>query len=119
MQRPTYMTGLDEILGADTNRAILIKVNNAGELARSQGFIATFAQALAPASIEGKVYSTMAQQLRDSLKEKQVDADVTVVEPGAWRPAGSSHIATDVAVGLTAFGVAAILWRLLAGGRKK
>lgn len=111
--RQTYIEGLD-IIGADqeTNRAILIRVKNAAELARSQGAIASFSQALAPATIEGKVYSEMAKELQKSLREKNVDADVSIVEPSKWKPAGTDHVWTDIGFAIGGAGLLAGLWYL-------
>ena len=118
----TYSHGLDA-LGADTNRAILIRVKNAGELARSQGGVASLAQSLAPATIEGKVYDTLRDKLFKSLQEQHVDAEVTGVEPKGFVQADGKHSWTDVGVGLLAAGGAvgllAILWRVFAGHKVK
>lgn len=109
----THIAGLD-VLGADTSKAILIKVKNAGQLAASQGALASIAAQLLPATIESKVYSTMRDKLADSLAKEHVDADVTIVEPTAWKPAGSSHIALDIGIAAAGVGVLAILWQLFA-----
>ncbi len=120
MRKNIYSAGMD-VLGAETNRALLIRVKNTAELARSQGALASFAQQIAPSTIEAKVYDTMAQQLKESLADKHVDADVTVVEPRAWKPADGKHVASDVALTVAAAGgvvvVLALLWRLV-GGKK-
>ena len=111
-----------EILGADssvqTTKAVLIKVKNAAELARSQGAVASFAQALAPASIEAKVISTVAAQLKSALRDKGVDADVSVVEPGAYTSAGVSHIASDLGFAIGGAGVAGLIYWLVKRWRK-
>lgn len=120
MGNTTYRYGLD-VLGAspgpETNQGILIRVNNALELARSQGKIATVASVLAPATIEGAVYKEMAKKLKESLAKEHVDADVTIVEPTAFKTADGKHIAQDVMLGLGAGGVAvvlaAFLWKLV------
>jgi hypothetical protein len=105
-------------LGQETDRAVLIKVKDPGALARSQGGAATFAQGIAPAFIEGKVYDGMRDQLQTQLKAKGIDAEVSVVQPGQWRAADGSHIASDFAFMLGGAGIATFfLW--LAFGRKK
>jgi hypothetical protein len=116
--RRTYIIGLD-VLGTDqeTNRALLIRVRNTAELARSQGSVASLAQALAPATVEAKVYSSMASELRKSLKDKNVDADVSVVEPKAWQPADGKHVWSDVGLGLGIAGVLALAWHFIGGHR--
>lgn len=112
-----YARGLD-ILGQETNRAVLIRVHNADELARSQGAIATFAQTLAPATIEAKVYDTLAQRLKKSLAAQNVDADVSVVESSAFKPAGNGHIARDVGLAVASLGGVALLFHLFRGKKK-
>lgn len=120
--RATYLHGLD-VIGApadspETNRAILIRVKNAGELARSQGTLATVAQSLAPATIESKVYDEMAKQLQQKFKEQHVDADVTIVEPRGYQSAdGGKHIWQDVAIGIGLAGAIALAWGLVSSGR--
>lgn len=115
----TYLHGLD-VLGAEpeTNRAILIRVKNAGEVARSQGTLATIAQSLAPATIEAKVYDEMAKQLQQKLKDQHVDAEVTVVEPKGMQPADGKHVWQDVAIGLGLVGVVALAWGIASGGSR-
>ena len=119
MRARNYIAGLD-VLGADqeTNRAILIRVRNAGELARSQGAVASLAQSLAPATVEGRVYGEMAKQLSQSLKAKNIDADVSVVEPSMWKPAGSSHVWIDVGFAVGGAGLFALLMHFFGGGRR-
>lgn len=106
-----------EVFGQETNQAILIKVKNTDALAKSQGGFASFAQTLAPALIESKVYQTIADTLKQKLAEQHVDADVSVVEPNAFRPAGSSHVGTDIGYAIGAFGIIGILWYVF-GGKK-
>lgn len=112
------------IVGADptTSRAILIRVRNAAELARSQGAVATIAQALVPATIEAKVYDTVAQKLRDSLKTNNVDAEVTIVEPSKFTAADGKHIAQDVVIGAVTVsavvGLLALIYHFVAGRKK-
>lgn len=103
---------------SDTNRAVLIKVKNAAELARSQGALASFAQALAPATIEAKVYSTLAAKLAEALKKENVDAEITVVEPKGYVAADGKHIASDIGWALGGAGVLAGLWYLFSGRKK-
>ena len=112
-----HSSGLDVLGGeAATNRAILIKIKNAAELARTQGALASIATQIAPATIEGKVYEEMRKQLASSLKEKNVDADVTIVESTGFKTADGTHIAHDVGIGIAAAGGVvvglALLWKL-------
>lgn len=106
-----------------TNQGILIKVKNAAELARSQGALASFASAIAPATIEAQVYKAVAQKLADALRDNNVDADVSVVEPAKFQPADGKHIATDLVIGAAAIGgiiaVLAFGSRLIGGKKKK
>jgi hypothetical protein len=94
------------VFGADqaTNRAILIRVRNAAELARSQGALGTLAAALVPGTVEAKVYDEMKAKLVESLKANNVDADVSVVEPKNFKSPTNSHLAHDAVVGAVAIG---------------
>lgn len=105
-----------------TNRAILIRVRNAAELARSQGALGTFAAALVPATVEAKVYDEMKNKLAESLRSNNVDADISIVEPKNFKSATNSHIAHDAVVGMVAIGgvvgLLAIVYRLIVGRKK-
>lgn len=107
----------------NTNRAILIRVRNAAELARSQGAVATIAQAIVPATIEAKVYEEMAKKLQESLKANNVDAEITVVEPSKFKSATNGHLAQDAVVGAVAIsgvvGLLALIYHFVAGRHKK
>lgn len=111
-----------DILGAaaasSTNRALLIKINNPAELARSQGSLAAFVQTLAPSTIEAKIYDTLASKLRDALSAQNVDASITVVEPKAFTSAGSGHVARDVGIAVAGVGGLALLYHLFKRRRK-
>lgn len=117
MRRPT-------IMGAEpaTSRAILIRVRNAAELARSQGAVATIAQALVPGTIEAKVYDTMAQKLKESLKANNVDAEISIVEPNKFKSADGKHIAQDVVIGAVTIsalaGLVALIYHYVAGRKR-
>ena len=105
-------------LGPETDRAVLIKLKDPGALARSQGAAGAFAQGIAPAFIESKVYSGLAEQLGEALRAKNIDADISVVQPGTWKPADNGHIAQDLAYVIGGAGIAAFFcW--LAFRRKK
>jgi len=93
-----------EILGADTNKGVLIRVKNAPELARAQGAMVSLVQQLAPATVESKVYEKLADELRASFKDRKVDADVLVVDVDAWKMSKS----TRLGVGLFAVSAVAV-----------
>ena len=99
--------------GPETDRAILIKLKDPNALARSQGSAATFAQAVAPAYVEGRVFDGFKQQLVESFKAKGIDADVSVVSPAQWKPAGQDHLLGDLGYALGGAGVIGIIWWLL------
>lgn len=113
-----HKRGLD-ILGADPSPAqgILIRVRNAEELARSQGAVATLATALAPATVGTKVLSTIASELKKALKDKNVDAEITVVDPAGWQPADGKFI-QDVGFAVGGAGVLAGLYWLFTRRKK-
>lgn len=113
-----HARGLD-VLGADPSpaQAILIRVKNASELARSQGAVATFAEALAPATVGTKVLSTIAAQLKSALKGNNVDAEVTVVDPAGWEPASNKFV-QDVGFAVGGAGALAAAWWLFFGRKR-
>lgn len=109
---PSPTVGSDQ----ETNRAILIRLNDPAEIARRDGTTAAIAQTLAPATVEARVFDDLAVKLRDSLKGYHVDADVSVVEPTSWTTASTSkHLWQDIAIGIGAVGVAALVWRFISG----
>jgi len=114
MREKTYFTGMD-VLGADdlTGKAILIKIRNPAQLAQSQGAIASLAQGLAPMTIEGQVYSTVAKELAKGLKEKNVDAQITVVQPVGWKSTGGIGALGIIAIAVGTIGSGALLWRYM------
>lgn len=114
----THLHGLD-ILGQETNRAILIKVHNAGDLARRQGGIAAFAQALAPATIENEVYKAMRDKLAKSLAAENIKADVTVVSEDGFKTVDGSHIGRDLGLAVAGVGGIALLWHLFKGKKRR
>jgi hypothetical protein len=79
--------------------AVLVRVNNVADVVQQQGQLASLARALAPQTIEAKVYSTLAAKLKASLAEAGVDADVNVVNPAGYVPA-KSDLVRDVFVGV-------------------
>jgi len=88
--------GLD---ATQRGNAVLIRINNAAEVVKREGQLAALAQALVPATIESKLYSTFASKLKASLNEQGVDADVNVVNPAGYVPA-KSDVLRDVFVGI-------------------
>ena len=82
-----YRDGLNVMVGAETDKAIFIKVHNATQLADKQGGMASLASKLAPATVEGKVYDEMAKKLAASLKDAGVDASVDVINAPGGAPA--------------------------------
>ncbi len=101
-----------------TNRAILIKLNSPGALARGQGATAAFAESLAPAFIEARVYDEVASQLKGALADQNVDADVSVVEPTKFASAGMSYVGSDLAYLLGGAGVLGVAYWLFKRFRK-
>jgi len=96
MRHKDISIGLDP---AQRGNAVLIRVNNIANVVQQQGQLAALAQALAPSTIESKVYSTLASKLKASLADSGVDADVSVVNPSGYAPA-KSDILRDVFVGV-------------------
>lgn len=104
--------------GNNTNRAILIRVNNAADLARSQGSIASFFQSLAPATLEHEVLKTVASKLKSALSDQNVDAEVALVQPEAFVNADGSHIWSDVGIAVGTFGALAFIWHFFGASVK-
>ena len=104
---------------SETNRAILIRLKDPIGVARAQGATAAFAASLAPATIEARVYEAVAMQIGASLGEKNVEADVTVVEPAGWTEATNMvNLGSDFAYILGGAGVAGVLYWLFRKGKK-
>ena len=105
---------------ADTGKSVLVRLRDPASLARAQGSLAALAQSLAPATIESKVYDTFRDTLAQSLKDKGIDADVSVVQAAGFRPADGSHIATDIGFAIGGAGVLGVMWYLFSSkGHKR
>lgn len=105
--------------GESGNRAILIRVRNTNQLARSQGGVATAAAALAPNAIDHEVNSKIAKELEQALRGKGVDAEVKVVEPAqmqTWTSA-SSPVWKTALIGLGALGASYLALKFVMGKR--
>jgi len=113
-----HLTAPCVILGSDTSRSLLVTLEDPLGLARAQGSIAAAASAIAPGTISAKVYDEFAKQLKDSLSQKGVKATVIPVEPTAFKPAGSTHIAQDIGIAIAATGVLGIVFYLFTRGSK-
>jgi hypothetical protein len=108
----------DLTIGAsDSNRAILIRVNNIPSLVASKGAIASLLQSNAPGTMEATVYDKMAGEMKKGLRAQGVDADVQVVEPSGWKSAGGGPIWKPLAIGLGATTLGLLMWKIF-GGRK-
>lgn len=93
-----------DIFGAD--KALLIKVRNVPEIAASQGMVASFAQKALPETVEDAVYSEIAKQLKDKLREQKVDTDISIIKAPGGRPdAAPGEAARNVAIGLGVVGI--------------
>lgn len=103
---------------AESAKAILIRLRDPGALARTQGSVASFAQALAPATIEAKVLETVKDQIGQSFKDKGIDADISIVQPGNFALADNSHIAADVGFAIGGAGMIGLFWFLFSRGRR-
>jgi len=104
---------------ANTTNAILIKIKDPNLLARSQGATASFVTSLAPATVENKVLSEIARQLKTALQEQNVEADVAVVQPALFKDAGISHVASDIGLAVGGMGLAGLAWWLMKRGKRK
>lgn len=111
-------TVLPSKIRTETERAILIRLRNPGALARGQGATAAFAESLAPATVEAQVYDEVASQLDAALLSKNVDAEVSIVEPKMWSPAGLAHVGSDIAFFVGGAGIVGALYWLFSGRKK-
>lgn len=102
----------------ETNRAILIKLLSPGALARGQGATAAFAESLAPAFVEARVYDEVASQLKGALADQNVEADISIVEPTKFASAGMSYIGSDLAYLMGGAGVVGALYWLYRRSRR-
>lgn len=107
---------MDEtVLGAETNKALLVRLTDPAALARAQGALAALAAGAAPATIEGKVYEGFRDEIKKSLQTKGIGAEVSIVEPRAFSlSTGGRGIATDIGLAIGGAGVVGILWWLFA-----
>lgn len=94
-------------------KAILIHVRNPAQVARQQGGVAAIAQMLAPDTVEEKIHSTIADRLRGALRNEGVDAEVSIVEPSAFRSAGMSNWWKYLAIGIGAIGAGYVGYRVV------
>lgn len=102
-----YLHGLD-ILGAETNRAVMVRIKNVAEVVRDQGGAAgAIAQQFAPVTIENEVYKKIAEEFARGLKAKNIDAVVTVVDAPSpdWKPVKGSRVVQYTAIGVGGAGL--------------
>jgi hypothetical protein len=92
---------------------ILIRVRNPAQLARREGGVAALAQALAPETVEEKIHKTIADRLRNALKNEGVDAEVTLVEPAAYKAAHGANWWKYLAIGIGALGAGYVGYRVV------
>ena len=68
-------------------KSVLVTVKNIPELmAKEAGKLGELAQGYLPTAVESLVYSKLAEQLSEKLREQGVVAEVSVVEPKGLRP---------------------------------
>jgi hypothetical protein len=69
-----------DLIGAEPTRGLLVRVRNVPQLVAKQGGLpGAVAAKLVPNTIEAVVLTKMAEQMRPTLHEKGVEADVQVV----------------------------------------
>lgn len=96
----SYLQGTDVLGATSAGRAVLIKVRDVPTLVRAQGGAAgALAQEFLPDTVEAKVYSEMAAEMKRGLKEKGVDADVSVVAPVGYKPAPQPDFTRGIMIG--------------------
>lgn len=117
MIRSAHRAGIDIIGAAAPPRAILIRVRNAGDVARKQGALASLATALVPATVEARVYEEMAARLDGDLKANGIDAEVSVIadasRPSSPGAGDGGAFLRGAAVGVGGAGVVWLAWRFV------
>lgn len=108
-------------IGQETSRGVLIRIKDPQAVARSQGSAAAFASALAPAMIEGRVYDELLKETKKSFQQKGIDAEVTLVEPSAFRPVVTGEsFAIDIGYAIGGAGIVGLcVWLLARKGNKR
>lgn len=119
-----YLIGVD-VLGAAPRspapagaggQAVVIRVNNVADVVKSQGGAAgNLAFALVPGAVTSKVYDTLKDQLASGLKEKGVDADVTVTGAPPSGPRPKSDLLGGALFGGGLVGIAWLASRFIRG----
>lgn len=89
--------GLDAL--ADGGQGVLIRIKDVRALVAAKGGgIGQLAQAIAPETIAAKVYSEMADKMKEGLTKEGVDADVKVVSHKGLAPVGVNPIWKPMAI---------------------
>lgn len=102
---------------------VTIKVNNVENLVKQQGGAAgEIAFKLAPQTVSNTVYSKLKDQLAAALKEKGVEADVTITSSPATGAPAKGELLTGLALGAggvgIAYGVVKLVGHLIKKGKK-
>lgn len=101
-------------------RAVLVKLRDIPALIKQQGGsvgagIASLSKESSTAGgmVSALVYGKIQEELQKGFKEKGVDADVQVVVPTGYVPAGSNPVWKPLAITTMATGGAYVLYRIL------
>jgi hypothetical protein len=96
---------------------LVVHVKNAADVVNKQGGSAgNVAYSLAPSAVTGKVYETIANELRKGFREKGVDADLQILEQAPQGQTPRRDLTTGVVLGAGAVGVGWLLWRYVLQG---
>ena len=117
--RRDYLTGVD-ILGAESEKILTIRVKNYLDLAKAEGALGTIAATLSPKTVESLVYAKMSGEFAKALKDKKVDADVQVIDGPVGSPQPSKFVHGMVTGGVAVGGgilIFNLIRKLLNGGK--
>lgn len=106
-----YLVGM-----AEGDPVVVIKILNVDEVVRKQGGgLAAAANALLPATVRGKVYDTVKEQLSTEFLKQGVRTEISVASvPPTGKPlSGKRDFLTGVVVGGATVGAGWLAWKYL------
>jgi hypothetical protein len=105
---------------ATTGKALLVHLRDPSAVAKANSGFGALASMLVPKTVEDEVYSAMAGEFGSSLRARNIEADVSVVEstagliPASAATDGSSFV-KGLAVGAGACGLVLLLYKVIQG----
>ena len=110
------MNGTD-VLGADLEQYVVVRIRDVGKLVTSQGGSAgTLLYKLAPGTTTSKVYDEIKAELVKGFTDKKVDAEVTVTGNPPTGPRPRVDFLPGIAVGAGVVGLGFVIWNYVIKG---